>query len=62
MAFAAELKQLLECLGVTDKKSGGGQIFRVDANVSLHREGDPLGVRTEIKNMNSLKDVRNGRC
>jgi len=59
VAFASELKQLLECLGVTDKKSGGGQIFRVDANVSLHREGDPLGVRTEIKNMNSLKDVRN---
>jgi len=59
VAFAAELKLLLECLGVTDSKSSGGQVFRVDANVSLHREGDPLGVRTEIKNMNSLKDVRN---
>ena len=61
MAFASELKHLLECLGVTDAKSGAGQIFRVDANVSLHRDDEPLGVRTEIKNMNSLKDVRNGK-
>lgn len=59
VAFASELKLLLECLGVTDSKSSGGQTFRVDANVSLHRDGEPLGVRTEIKNMNSLKDVRN---
>jgi len=59
VAFASELKHLLECLGVTDAKSGAGQIFRVDANVSLHRDDEPLGIRTEIKNMNSLKDVRN---
>ncbi len=59
VAFAYELKLLLECLGVIDCKVSG-QVFRVDANVSLHREGEPLGVRTEIKNMNSLKDARKG--
>ena len=52
---------LSAALGVTDYKSSGGQAFRVDANVSLHRQGEPLGVRTEIKNMNSLKDVRKGK-
>ena len=31
--------------------------LRVDANISVRRPGDPLGVRTEVKNLNSLKSV-----
>lgn len=31
-----------------------GQL-RVDANVSVHRPGEPLGVRTEVKNINSAR-------
>lgn len=31
-----------------------GQL-RVDANVSVHRPGEPLGVRTEVKNINSVR-------
>ena len=31
--------------------------LRVDANVSVHRPGEPLGVRTEVKNINSIKGV-----
>lgn len=31
-----------------------GQL-RVDANVSVHRPGEPLGVRTEVKNLNSAR-------
>uniref|UniRef100_A0A096MCC8 Glutamyl-tRNA(Gln) amidotransferase subunit B, mitochondrial n=1 Tax=Poecilia formosa TaxID=48698 RepID=A0A096MCC8_POEFO len=31
-----------------------GQL-RVDANVSVHRPGEPLGTRTEVKNINSLR-------
>lgn len=31
-----------------------GQL-RVDANVSVHRPGEPLGVRTEVKNINSIR-------
>ncbi len=31
--------------------------FRCDANVSVRRPGDPLGVRTEIKNVNSFRFV-----
>lgn len=30
-----------------------GQI-RVDANVSVHQSGEPLGVRREVKNINSV--------
>ena len=31
-----------------------GQL-RVDANISVHRPGEPLGVRTEVKNLNSAR-------
>ncbi|ERL89477.1 hypothetical protein D910_06843 [Dendroctonus ponderosae] len=31
--------------------------FRVDANVSVRRPGDPLGTRTEIKNIGSVRGV-----
>lgn len=33
-----------------------GQL-RVDANVSVHRPGEPLGVRTEVKNINSVRHL-----
>lgn len=29
--------------------------MRVDANVSVHRPGEPLGIRTEVKNINSIR-------
>lgn len=57
VSFAAELKMILKSLGVCDGKMNEGN-FRIDANVSLHRPGEPLGVRTEIKNLNSLKSAR----
>jgi len=31
-----------------------GQL-RVDANVSVHRPGEPLGIRAEVKNINSIR-------
>ena len=30
----------------------------MDANVSVHVPGEPFGVRTEVKNLNSLKSVQ----
>lgn len=33
--------------------------LRVDANISVHRPSEPLGVRSEVKNLGSLKDLRN---
>lgn len=29
--------------------------MRVDANVSVHQPGEPLGVRAEVKNINSVR-------
>lgn len=31
--------------------------LRVDANISVRRPGEPLGIRTEVKNLNSLRSV-----
>lgn len=31
--------------------------MRVDANISIHQEGDPLGVRTEVKNIGSVRSI-----
>lgn len=33
--------------------------LRVDANVSVHRENSPLGTRTEIKNIGTIRAVAN---
>ncbi len=33
--------------------------LRVDANVSVNRPGDPPGTRAEVKNINSVRFVRN---
>lgn len=29
----------------------------MDANISVNRKGDPLGIRTEIKNLSSLRSL-----
>jgi aspartyl-tRNA(Asn)/glutamyl-tRNA(Gln) amidotransferase subunit B len=34
--------------------------LRCDANLSIRRKGDPLGVKTEIKNLNSFRNVERG--
>ncbi|KAK2715381.1 glutamyl-tRNA(Gln) amidotransferase subunit B, mitochondrial-like isoform X2 [Artemia franciscana] len=44
------LKKLKTC----DCKMDEGSL-RVDANISVHRPDEPLGVRTEIKNLNSVR-------
>lgn len=31
--------------------------LRVDANISINRPGEPLGVRTEVKNISSFRAV-----
>ncbi len=48
------LKVLLEELEVTDGKMEEGSL-RCDANLSVHRPGEPLGKRVELKNLNSFR-------
>ena len=56
-AYAQELRQLVEALGVSDAKLEEGSI-RFDANVSVRPGPDaPLGTKVEIKNMNSFRSL-----
>ncbi|MDZ7779373.1 MAG: Asp-tRNA(Asn)/Glu-tRNA(Gln) amidotransferase subunit GatB [Gemmatimonadota bacterium] len=56
-AFLAALKQMLEYVGVSDCNMEEGSL-RADANVSLRRSGtEPLGTKTEIKNVNSFSGI-----
>jgi aspartyl-tRNA(Asn)/glutamyl-tRNA(Gln) amidotransferase subunit B len=56
-AFVAELRSLLESLGVSDVRMEEGSL-RVDANVSVRRTGEAgHGTKVEIKNMNSIRSV-----
>ncbi|XP_015716792.1 glutamyl-tRNA(Gln) amidotransferase subunit B, mitochondrial isoform X1 [Coturnix japonica] len=53
-AAVRELQLILQTLGSSQAIMAEGQL-RVDANVSVHRPGEPYGVRTEVKNINSLR-------
>ncbi len=56
--FLANLKRILEYLEVSDCNMEEGSL-RCDANISVRKRGDEtLGVKAEIKNMNSFKAVR----
>ncbi|XP_048189617.1 glutamyl-tRNA(Gln) amidotransferase subunit B, mitochondrial [Perognathus longimembris pacificus] len=49
-----ELQLILQALGTSQALMAEGQL-RVDANISVHHPGEPLGVRTEVKNLNSIR-------
>ena len=56
-ALLAALKQTLEYTGASSGNMEEGSL-RCDVNVSLRRPGEPgLGTKTEIKNLNSFKNV-----
>jgi len=56
--FLANLKRILEYLEVSDCNMEEGSL-RCDANISVRKRGnEALGVKAEIKNMNSFKAVR----
>ena len=57
-AYLHALRRLVRWLGISDGDMEKGSL-RCDANVSLRRAGEPLGTRTEIKNLNSIAGVRN---
>jgi aspartyl-tRNA(Asn)/glutamyl-tRNA(Gln) amidotransferase subunit B len=56
-AYVKELRDILRGLGVSDVKMEQGSL-RCDANVSLRPVGEKkLGIRSETKNVNSLRSV-----
>ncbi|OPZ60867.1 MAG: Aspartyl/glutamyl-tRNA(Asn/Gln) amidotransferase subunit B [Deltaproteobacteria bacterium ADurb.Bin510] len=57
-AYLKELRRLLMYLGICDGNMEDGSL-RCDANISLREDASaPLGVRAEIKNLNSFKHVQ----
>ena len=56
IAYLEKLREILLYLGICDCKMQEGSL-RVDVNLSVHRPGEGLGVRTEMKNLNSFKAV-----
>jgi aspartyl-tRNA(Asn)/glutamyl-tRNA(Gln) amidotransferase subunit B len=58
-AYFTELRALLEALGVSDVRMEEGSM-RCDANISVRRRGQrELGVKAEIKNLNSIRSLYN---
>jgi aspartyl-tRNA(Asn)/glutamyl-tRNA(Gln) amidotransferase subunit B len=55
-AYLRKLRTVLTYAGVSDCKMNEGSL-RCDVNLSLRRPGEALGVRTEIKNLNSFQSV-----
>ena len=56
IAYLEKLRETLLYLDISDCKMQEGS-FRADINLSVRRPGDELGVRTEMKNINSFKAI-----
>ena len=54
--FAKELQLILRYLGISDADMEKGQM-RVEANISVRKEGEAMGTKVEVKNINSFKAV-----
>lgn len=55
-AYIIRLREILRYIGVSNADMEKGE-FRCEPNVSVHRKGEPLGTRREIKNLNSIRQV-----
>lgn len=53
-AYLRKLRTILRYLGTCDGNMEQGSM-RADVNVSVRRPGEPLGTRTETKNVNSIR-------
>lgn len=56
-AYLAKLRTILRYLGTCDGNMDEGSM-RADVNVSVRKPGEKLGTRCEIKNVNSVRFVR----
>jgi aspartyl-tRNA(Asn)/glutamyl-tRNA(Gln) amidotransferase subunit B len=55
-AYVSKLRAILRFLGTCDGNMEQGSL-RADCNVSVRRPGEPLGTRTETKNLNSIRFI-----
>jgi len=56
-AYVTKLRQILRYLGTCDGNMEQGSM-RCDINVSVRKPGDPPGTRCEVKNVNSIRFMR----
>ncbi len=56
-AYFAKLQTILRYIGSCDGNMAEGSM-RADINLSVNRPGEPYGTRTETKNVNSLRFIR----
>ncbi len=56
-SYVTKLREILRYLGVCDGNMEEGSL-RCDINLSVRRPGGALGTRTEIKNVNSIRFMR----
>ncbi len=54
MQYVKKLRNILKYVGSSDCNMERGNL-RVDANISIHKPGEPFGNRAEIKNVNSIR-------
>ena len=57
--YLIELRKILRYLKVSDCNMEEGSL-RCDANISLTLPGEKMGTKTELKNMNSFKEIKDG--
>lgn len=57
-ALIKELILILRAVDVCSCRMAEGAL-RVDANISINKPGEPLGIRTEVKNISSVRAVAN---
>ena len=56
LAYIKAIHQLVTWLGISDAIMAEGS-FRCDCNVSIRRPSGDLGTRTELKNLNSFRNI-----
>ncbi len=56
-AYVTKIRSIVRYIGACDGNMEQGSM-RADVNVSVRKHGDPLGTRCEIKNVNSIRFVR----
>jgi aspartyl-tRNA(Asn)/glutamyl-tRNA(Gln) amidotransferase subunit B len=57
-AYLTEIRKLVRYLGICDGNMEEGSL-RCDANISVRRKGETkLGTRVEVKNLNSIRNVK----
>jgi aspartyl-tRNA(Asn)/glutamyl-tRNA(Gln) amidotransferase subunit B len=56
-AYVGKLRSILRYIGSCDGNMQEGSM-RADINISVRKPGEPLGTRAEVKNVNSLRFIR----